>query len=523
MPSALDDILARLDGAPEKEVAAIREQVLARTKQYPWVPNPGPQTDAYFSEADELFYGGEAGGGKSDLLVGLALTEHHRSLLLRRYNDDARDLGERLLEVVEDRKHWNGQLLKYRASDRLIEFGGCQYEDDKQRYKGTPHSLIAFDEVGDFSKSQYMFIKTWNRDAGGERCRVVGAGNPPTKAEGLWVIQYWGAWLDPTHPKYPTPDGVLRWYVIDQDEQDIEVDGPGEYEIGGEKLKARSRTFIRAKLTDNPDLAETDYDSVLSSLPPELRAAYRDGRFDASLKDNPFQVIPTEWIKAANERWTDYPPKGIPMCAIGADVAQGGDDNNVIAIRYDGWFAPLMVLPGKDTPVGKDIAGVLVTQRRDNAEVIIDCGGGYGGSAYKTLKENGISVHPYKGSEKSFARTHDRTLGFANLRTEVWWKFREALDPAVEGGSTIALPHDQRLLADLTAPTFEEVRGQIQLEPKKSVIKRLGRSTDYADAVVMAWWKGGRISSDYGTWQGLPGGRSKPKVILGHQAARRRR
>jgi hypothetical protein len=30
-----------------------------------WVPNPGPQTDAYLSEADILLYGGQAGGGKS--------------------------------------------------------------------------------------------------------------------------------------------------------------------------------------------------------------------------------------------------------------------------------------------------------------------------------------------------------------------------------------------------------------------------------------------------------------------------
>jgi hypothetical protein len=40
------------------------------------VPNVGPQTEAYFCEADELFYGGQAGGGKTDLLIGLALTAH---------------------------------------------------------------------------------------------------------------------------------------------------------------------------------------------------------------------------------------------------------------------------------------------------------------------------------------------------------------------------------------------------------------------------------------------------------------
>ena len=37
-----------------------------------WVPNPGPQTQAFLCEADELFYGGEAGGGKTDGGIGLA-------------------------------------------------------------------------------------------------------------------------------------------------------------------------------------------------------------------------------------------------------------------------------------------------------------------------------------------------------------------------------------------------------------------------------------------------------------------
>ena len=40
----------------------------------PWVPLPGPQTEAYESLADVTFYGGAAGGGKTDLAIGLRLS-----------------------------------------------------------------------------------------------------------------------------------------------------------------------------------------------------------------------------------------------------------------------------------------------------------------------------------------------------------------------------------------------------------------------------------------------------------------
>lgn len=520
----LDDILARLESAPESDAAALREQVLEQTKNLVWVPNPGPQTYGYFSEADELYYGGEAGGGKTDLVVGLALTQHQNSLILRRLNGDARSLAERMLEIVGNSAGWNGQLLHYRKHPLAIDFAGCQHEKDKQNFKGKPHDLIAFDEIPDFLESQYRFIIGWNRSANkDQRCRVVCTGNPPTTAEGLWVIQYWGPWLDPTHPN-PAKEGELRWYTTGADGRDMEVDGSGPHMINGEEVYARSRTFIRARLSDNPDLAETNYASVLSALPPELRDAYRDGKFDKSMQDNPWQCIPTAWIVEAQKRWTAKPPAGIPMCAIGVDVAQGGADNNVLAIRHDAWFAPLIKIEGVKTPVGTDTAGVIVGVRRDNALITIDCGGGYGGSAYKHMKDNGIEAFAYKGAEASNERTADGLLSFANVRTAAYWKFRDALDPGQRGGSMIALPPGQRLLSDLSAPRYDANRNVIRLEPKDELVKRLGRSVDEGDAVVMSWYRGPRMSSDYGQWQGRrPGARRSTKVNLGHSAARRSR
>ena len=74
----------------------------------------------------------------------------------------------------------------------------------------------------------------------------------------------------------------------------------------------------------------------------------------------------------------------------------------------------------------------------------------------------------------------------------MWWMLREALDPV--NGVKVALPPDNALQADLTAPLWEVRPGErpkIYVEAKKDMMKRLGRSPDRGDAVVYAWNAGG--------------------------------
>lgn len=515
---ALDDVLARLRALPQAQRAELERTALEATKHLAWVPNPGPQTKAYYSEADEVFYGGEAGGGKSHLAIGLALTQHRRSLILREFNQDAMALGDELLKVVGATDGWNGQQLRYKSADRLIKFAGLPNEKDKQRYKGDPHDLIVWDEVGDFFESQYLFINGWNRTTTPEqRCRILSTGNPPTRGKGLWVIKRWAAWLDPKHPN-PAKDGELRWYTTGENGEEIEVDGPGPHLIGNDLVRAKSRTFIRAKLEDNPDLMATDYGSTLAALPKELRDAYRDGRFDASLKDHPFQVIPTAWVLEAQKRWTPYIPDGLPMCALAVDPACGGPDDTVLASRHDGYFPPLVVVPGKQTPLGRDVAALIVQNRRQAADVCIDMGGGYGGSPFEAMVDNGITPRAYKGAEKTTKRTIEGKLGFTNLRSATYWQFREALDPGQQNGSPIALPPDPLLVSELTVLTYEVTPHGIQVLPKEKVRAILGHSPGRADAVVMCWTTGPRhvaYSTDFGPDQRRGGGSRTPKVDLG--------
>ncbi len=523
--SALAEITAKLTAMPpakRKELVQAAERIVGKPV---WLPNPGPQTDAYYSTANVLLYGGQGGGGKSDLALGLGLTAHRRTLLMRRKYANLGGLLTRVAEIAGKDGLKASPPPKFTTADgRLIEFGAAQYLGDEHDWQGQPHDCLAFDEAAQYLEQQVRFLMGWVRSTTpGQRTRTILATNPPLSAEGDWIIGMFRPWLDLTYHR-PAKAGELRWFITDAG-KDYEVDGPAPVRHGGLELIPKSRTFIPAALADNPYLVDTGYQAELDALPEPIRSAVRDGNFMASRVDDQWQVIPTEWVRAAIARWTPNPPLGIPQSTIAADVAQGGSDNTVVAYRHDGWFGPLAVEPGVNTPDGASVAGLIVAKRRGTPVVVIDMGGGYGGAALEHLRHNGMDVTAYKGAEGSLGRTVDRTLGFVNKRSEALWRFREALDPSQEGGSPIALPDDPILLSDLTSPRFEVGPRGIKVETKEDLVKRIGRSPDRGDAVVMCWSDGPQGPAA----RALNGGRrsgSPPKVVMGranHRTAAKRR
>ena len=522
--SVLDELYARFRAKlTPGEITEIEEAALIEFASQPWVPTIGPQHQAYHSPADELFFGGSAGASKTDLGLGLALTAHTNSLILRRINKDALKLVERMEEIVGHRDGYNGQLQRWKLDTggrhRLIEFAGCEMERDKQRHKGNPHDFIYFDEGSDFLESQYRVIGAWNRSADpGQRCRVMVGSNPPTTPEGLWVIKHWAPWLDPAHHR-PARPGELRWFTSGESGEDVEVDARGPHLVRGQQVFARSRSFIPAKLSDNPDYAQTGYDAVLAGLPDELRRAYRDGDFGVGLKDHEFQVIPTAWIEAAQNRWRETGGARQPMTAIGVDVAQGGKANSVVAARRGGWYAPLSRKRGVETPDGAAVAAMVFAVRCDNCPVVVDVGGGYGADAVGALERNGVPTTSYKGQDPSTATSRDGHMKFYNRRAEDWWRMREELDPFQQFGSAVSLPPDPSVKAHLAAPRFTVTARGIKIEDKQEIIGRLGHSPDDGDAIVMAMNPGSRAAAKQ---MSMHGERRPDRANVGHEDMKRR-
>lgn len=531
--SVLDEIIERVGAMSAKDQAALAQKVeqAKKAQGIRWVPNPGPQTDAYFSKADVLLYGGEPGGGKSQLILGLAFNEHQKSLIMRREYGDLDGLINDALKIHGGRDGFNGSPPpKLRINDKqLISFAAAHRVGDEQGQMGRGRDLVGIDEATHFAESQVRFLMGWNRtDDPKQRCRVVLATNPPLSPEGMWVIEMFAPWLDPQHPN-PAKPGELRWVISDESGNDRWVDGPGMYEtvVAGETkmVQAMSRTYIPASVRDNPYYVASGYEKQLDGLPEPLRSLLMGG-FRTAFQDAPGQIIPTKWVQEAQKRWKPEPPKfenrfghmvPVPMCSIGVDCSGGGEDPMIIAPRHDGWYDELKEIPGKEIPVdraGSYCSGQVISFRRDKATVVLDMGGGYGGPMYEHLKANSVEVAGYKGAEGTTRRSVDGKLQFVNKRSAALWLFREALDPGQPGGSPIALPPDPKLVADLTAATFEVTPHGIKAEPKEKVIERLGRSTDRGDAVMMAWFEGPRHATNAMEWMDQQKGRHGSKKAV---------
>lgn len=222
-------------------------------------------------------------------------------------------------------------------------------------------------------------------------------------------------------------------------------------------------------------------------------------------------VIPLDWLEAAHDRWYGRLEEVVPdiyerrlgpaeiakalaegmfkPAVLGADIAISGD-KTVFAYRYTddiiGWIEPYQpsdVRQAIPETVG-EIRRILTAY--PGMMVIPDADGVGAGVAHQLYLER-MPVVPFHAAHQSGRIARD-TTGFINDRAAAWWGLRERLDPSY--GPVLALPDDAILTGDLTAPKYWRTAGdKIQVQPKDELRTLLGRSTDYADAVIMSLWQ----------------------------------
>jgi hypothetical protein len=451
--------------------------------EFNWQPfHDSPQEAAYHCTADVIGYGGAAGGGKTDLLLGKAFTQFKRGVIYRLNNPDLQDIIERGDEILDgqaffvrgEKRRWdlpNGGFCMATSAERIR---------DLRKYRGRARDFIGIDEASEFDETVVRMLMGWLRtEDPNQHTQVVLTFNPPDET-GEWLIEYFGAWINPDHAN-PAEDGDIR-YFIRKDDMDMEVDSGDPVLINGTEYNPQSRTFFHARVEDNPVLLRTNYRDQLNTLPEPLRTQLLTGDMSVGRKDDDWQVIPTAWLLLAEKRYAENGKPNLKLRGLGADPKRGGKDEFGLARLFGDYFEVEGHTGAYDGDTGADL--IIEAMQGETAPVYIDSIG-IGSSVYDVLRKTHETHAMNAGESAGNATDKSGKYHFANQRSLWWWRFREALDP--NSGYEIALPPIRKLRQDLRAPRYKRQGGKIIVESKEDIKKRTGRSTDYADPVVQVW------------------------------------
>ncbi len=255
----------------------------------------------------------------------------------------------------------------------------------------------------------------------------------------------------------------------------------------GEFIRPRSRTFIPAKLSDNPYLEKTGYRSTLQGLPEPLRTQLLYGDFSIKTNDDAWSIIPKSWLEQARLRY-DADPRKWDMEAlqcgwrIGVDVGDGIDRHAVSLWRGTVLYQVKIYETQNDREDTMRLVDEVekTVHRLGNARIVIDRIG-VGAGVLAALIRKGLEAEGCAFGEAAREKTQ-----FRDRKIELYWAFREGL----RLGEIAIAP-----LGESEGEIFQELRAvryssgsdrQLFCEPKTETRKRLKKSPDAGDSVILA-------------------------------------
>lgn len=352
----------------------------------PWTPNP-KQAEFLTADCREMLYGGAAGGGKSVALLIAALQfaamPGYAALLLRRTFADL-NLPDALVPLshqwLQGKASWDGQKHRWQfPNGSVLQFGYLETEIDKYRYQGAAFQFIGFDELTQFTESQYryLFSRLRRRDDVNVPLRMRAASNPGGIGH----------------------DWVKRRFV--------------------DPARTAAREFVPARLEDNPKLDAEAYEESLNQLDPITRAQLRSGDWDVVASS----VFKREWFRYWEPDDTgtfyllgaDHRPVRVDDCTrfaamdvAGTEKQTGNDPDFSVLQIWDVTPACDMILVEQirgrfETP---DVADHAVNAcRRFEPDCVLIEKNGIGLGVVQTVRRRGVPVRAVTAKRDKIARS----------------------------------------------------------------------------------------------------------------------
>ena len=248
----------------------------------------------------EVFFGGAAGGGKSQALLMAALQyvdiPEYSAIIFRRTYADLSLPGALMDRAAEwlypTDAQWSDKSKTWKfPTGATLTFGYLENEQDKFRYQSAEFQCIGFDELTGFTETQYRYLFS--------RLRRLKTSDVPLRMRSA-----------------SNPGGLGHDWV----KQRFITEG-----------RSHNRLFIPARMRDNPYLDAESYEAGLELLDPSTRRQLRDGDWNATAEGTKFKrdwfeivdAVPTGcrlvrfWDMAATEAKKGKDPDWTAGCLMG--------------------------------------------------------------------------------------------------------------------------------------------------------------------------------------------------------------
>jgi hypothetical protein len=346
----------------------------------------------------------------------------------------------------------------WKLGKRLIAFGRKPSDYNPHAFQGihAKYVLVILDEACGVNK---QFWTAARAIATGEHCRILAIGNPDDPgtefarvcARDRWNTVKISAFDTPNFTGEEVPDELREMLVSHAYVEEM------AQEYGEE-----SPTYISKVLGEFPSDAE---DGVVRLS--KVRACCRP-------RDIPWQ------------------PDQLTPVELGVDMGAGGDETCIrerrgVVVGREWRF--------RERDPKKAVARIVEAINESRAETVKVDAIGIGWGVVGMLQEKqSDGHHRARVAGVNVSEASSNPGRFKNLRSQLWWEVgRQLSEDLAWDMSELNEDDKERLVSQLTAPKYTtDAAGRTVVEPKDETKKRLGRSPDNADALLLAFHRGPR-------------------------------